>query len=195
MQWLFIFNTLLLLLQMSYTGSVWPPAFQLHHHVRACQEHRYLTVTPESIITELHLSWRTCCPNRGEAEGGNTIKQRGETNGGVRVMSAFSEVTSRRNPEWIHSNVHQNAPAPWALLFVPACALPACTGAQQHVETCCCWWWWWWVKKRWSSVSICTPVCCCLASLITNGNQSEVSASDFGLSYEQTPEFLPSPLD
>lgn len=143
------------------------------------QPQRYPTVTPESIIAELHLPWRTCCPNRGEAEDGNTIKQRGNQ------TEASDEGIQNESTQTFIETHHR---------LVASFAVRACLCApSMHWCTAACGDLLLLIMGE-EEVVISVYFYTGVLLLITNGNQSEVSASDFGHSYEQTPEFLSSPF-
>lgn len=142
-----------LLFQMWYTGSVWPPAFLPRRRVRAFEENQYLAVTPgpslQSPVCPDAPAWRT-----ERSRDGNAIRQRGECVQAFpwhrRLATHVNEATCWRNPEWIHTKRWKAQSSLGRVVvvlehvrpFMAACALPACTGAQQHVELLL------WVKSR-----------------------------------------------
>lgn len=145
----------------------------LAHHSRA-----------PSVLTQLPDEQR-------EAGDGNNIQQRGE----CMQASPFNHACVREATRWRRAEGIENKFTRWKAQsslrrvvvvlehrrpFMAVCAVPACTGAQQHVELLLMmmmmgeeevvishWW-------RFS-MSIFTPVCCCWASLITNSSRWHTS--------------------
>lgn len=162
------------------TGGVWPPAFLLRRHVRAFQENRYLPAGP-SFQSPI-------CPG---APARWTERSKGEkhhsTGGRMHASVAMTPPFNRACVKEVLKESRTNS-LKRTIISVQrscvgtqtsihgCCALPACTGAEQHVallllseeEVVIS-------QRPRFSMSIFTPARCCLASLITNGNHWDTS--------------------